>query len=174
MRTPVSEKGPAPVGRDALGNDAPGRLAQYWYHLADIAGGVPFRNAFDPGQISDLLPRLIVVEHLGDHEFRYRLLGSEVDRFTKRRYTGLRTSEIDGHGPGNRIHDLYVATLVFERPIGMALPYVGSRTICKSVRQMAVPFRSGEATDQVISLIEFELRDDVMPAMMTAAQRRLL
>lgn len=167
-------EGPAPVDRDALGDDGPGLLARYWYDLADEARGVPLRAAFDPGRILRLLPRLIVVEHLGDHDFRYRLLGTEVDRFTKRRYTGLRTSEIDGHGPGNRIHALYVATLALERPVGMALPYVGVRTICKSVRQMAIPFRTGEVPDQVISLIEFELRDDVMPAMVTAAQRGLI
>ena len=121
-----------------------------------------------------MLPRLIVVEHLGDHDFRYRLLGTEVDHFTKARYTGRRTSEIAGHGYGNRIHALYMATLAAARPIGMTLPYVGTSSICSSVRQIAVPFRTGDEPDQIISLIEFELRQNLIPAMIPAEQRRLI
>lgn len=41
--------------------------------------------------------------------------------------------------------------------VGCALPYVGRSSICKSVRQIAVPFRTAEGGGQVISLIEFEL-----------------
>lgn len=178
MLTPVSEEGPAPIGRELLGDDGPGRLARYWYDLADRAGGVPPRASFDPSRIIDLLPRLIVVEHLGDQDFRYRLMGTEVDQFTKARYTGMRTSEIDGHGPGNRIHALYVATLACECPIGMALPYVGRSTVCTSVRQLAVPFRPGDAPDdapdQVISLIEFVLKPNVVLRLLAASDRRLL
>lgn len=162
------------MSRDALGDDNLGRLARYWYELAAEAGGVPLRSAFDPVKVTRLLPRLIVLEHLGDQEFRYRLLGTEVDRFTKTRYTGRRTSEIEGHGPGNRIHALYVATLALERPVGMALPYVGRSSVCKSVRQVAVPFRTGDAPDQIISLIEFEMRENVVPRLLTASQRQLL
>ncbi len=174
MLTVVSEDGPAPVSRDDLGDDGPGRLARYWFDLADEAGGVPLRSAFDPASITDLLPRLIVVEHLGGQDFRYRLMGTEVDHFTKSRYTGRRTSEIEGHGPGNRIHALYVATLAFERPIGMALPYVGRSKVCTSVRQIAVPFRTGEKADQIVSLIEFVMRPNVIPRLLAASDRRLL
>lgn len=174
MRTPVSEHGPAPVEPDVLGDDAVGRLARYWYELAADAVGVPPRSSFEPEKVTSLLPRLIVVEHLGSLDFRYRLLGTEVDSFTKARYTGKRTSEIDGHGPGNRIHSLYVATLRSNRPIGMALPYVGRSTICKSVRQLALPFRTGDTPDQIISLIEFELKPNVKPQMVTDLDRRLI
>ena len=174
MLTPVSSRGPAPVDPDALGDDAIGQLARYWQELADAAGGVPLRSAFDPGRVRRLLPRLIVVEHLGDHDFRYRLLGTEVDHFTKTRYTGRRTSEIAGHGYGNRIHALYMATLAAARPIGMTLPYVGTSSICSSVRQIAVPFRTGAQPDQVISMIEFELLRDVKLSLIPRAQRRII
>lgn len=174
MLTPVSSRGPAPVDPDALGDDAIGQLARYWLELADAAGGVPLRSAFDPRRVRMLLARLIVLEHLGDDDFRYRLLGTEVDRFTKARYTGRRTSEIPGHGYGNRIHALYMATLAADRPIGMTLPYVGTSSICSSVRQIAVPFRTGEEPDQIISLIEFELRQNVVPELIPAEQRRLI
>lgn len=132
------------------------------------------RAAFDPSRVASLLPRLIVVEHLGDGDFRYRLLGTEVDHFTKSRYTGKRTSEIPGHGPGNRIHALYMATLAATGPIAMSLPYVGTSSICKSVRQVAVPFRTASEPDQVISMIEFELLRDVKLSLIPMAERRII
>ncbi|WPZ36468.1 PAS domain-containing protein [Thalassobaculum sp. OXR-137] len=140
-----------------LGSDRIGRFGRYWLSLRDSAGAVPDRVDFDPTALADMLPNLIVVEHLAGDEFRYRLLGTGVDAFTRRSYTGKKTSEIDGHGPGNRIHTLYVETLRRGGMVGCALPYVGRSSICKSVRQIAVPFRTAEGGGQVISLIEFEL-----------------
>lgn len=174
MRTPVFEGGPVPIGRDCLGDDAVGRLARYWFELADAAGGVPPRAAFDPARVVDLLPRLVIAEHLGGYDFRYRLLGTEVDSFTKARYTGRRSSEIEGHGPGNRIHAVFVATLDSGRPYAMAMPYVGTSRFCRSVRQLSLPFRTGEATDQLISLIDFDLRPGIVPAMVPLADRKLI
>ena len=178
MRTPVFEAGPAPLLRDALGDDAVGRFARYWYQLSDaadgVANGVPERWAFDPTPVVDILPRLVIAEHLGEHDFRYRLLGTEVDSFTKHPYTGRRTSEIDGHGPGNRIHAVFVAALELGVPYGMAMPYVGSSRFCRSVRQLSLPFRTGLVADQLITLIDFDLRPGVTPAMIPMADSRLL
>jgi len=174
MRTPVFEAGPAPLGRDCLGDDAVGLLAGYWFRLADAAGGVPLRSSFDPARVVALLPRLVIAEHLGGHEFRYRLLGTEVDSFTKGRYTGKRSSEIQGHGPGNRIHDVFVATLESGRPYAMAMPYVGSSRFCRSVRQLSLPFKTEAGGDQIVSLIDFDLRPGVVPAMIPLAERKLL
>lgn len=174
MRTPVFEGGPAPLLRGALGDDAVGRLAGYWYELADRAGGLPRRADFDPARVVDLLPRLVIAEHLGGHDFRYRLLGTEVDGFTKRPYTGRRTSEIDGHGPGNRIHAVFVAALEHGVPYGMAMPYVGSSRFCRSVRQLSLPFRTDDGGDHLISLIDFDLRPGVVPSLIPASDRRLI
>ncbi len=174
MRTPVFEAGPAPLLRGALGDDAVGRLAAYWYELSGVAGGVPLRSAFDPARVVGLMPRLVIAEHLGGHDFRYRLLGTEVDSFTRRSYTGCRTSEIDGHGPGNRIHAIFVAALEGGLPYAMAMPYVGSSRFCRSVRQLSLPFRTEAGTDQLIALIDFDLRPGVTASMIPAAERQLI
>ena len=174
MRTPVFEAGPAPLLRGALGDDAVGRLAGYWYELSDAGGGVPLRSAFDPARVVDLMPRLVIAEHLGDYDFRYRLLGTEVDGFTKRRYTGCRTSEIDGHGPGNRIHAIFVAALERRLPFAMAMPYIGGSRFCRSVRQVSLPFRTEAGTEQLITLIDFDLRPGVTPSMIPLAERKLI
>lgn len=158
-QTPITDDAATPLDAGVLGGDSIGRLARYWYELAEAEGGVPRRSAFEPSVLVELLPQIIVLEHLGDHDFRYRLLGTEVERFAKGSYTGRRTSEIPGHGPGNRIHALYVAALTADRPVAMSLPYAGDSATCTSVRQVAVPFRSEPW--QVISLIEFELRAEL-------------
>ena len=157
-----------------LGNDRIGRFGRYWLSLADAAGGIPARGAFDPAALSEMLANIIVVEHLGGEEFLYRLLGTGVDSFTRRSYTGLKTSDIEGHGPGNRIHTLYMETLRRGGIVGCALPYVGRSSICKSVRQIAVPFRTPEGRGQVISLIEFELMSSAEIKSIPQARRWVL
>jgi hypothetical protein len=56
----------------------------------------------------------------------------------------------------------------------MALPYVGRSTVCTAVRQIAVPFRSGEEPDQIVSLIEFVMKPNVIPRLLAASDRRLI
>lgn len=58
--------------------------------------------------------------------------------------------------------------------MGCALPYVGRSSICKSVRQLAVPFRTAEGTGQVISLIEFDLIDGVETRRLPQSRRWVL
>ncbi|WP_420564063.1 PAS domain-containing protein [Thalassobaculum sp.] len=165
---------PGPISPEDLGQDDIGRFGRYWLSLYDATGGVPDRAEFDPTRIPSLLANIIVVEHLGGDEFRYRLLGTGVDIFTRRSYTGLKTSEIDGHGPGNRIHTLYMETLRQGGMIGCALPYVGRSSICKSVRQIAVPFRTANGGGQVISLIEFDLISGIETKRLPQARRWVL
>lgn len=157
-----------------LGADRIGRFGRYWLELSHASGGTPDRSAFDPVAIIDMLANVIVVEHLGAEDFRYRLLGTGVDWFTKRSYTGLRTSEIDGHGPGNRIHTIYSETLRTQTMVGCAMPYVGSSSICRSVRQIAVPFRAESGLNQIISLIEFDLAPGIRAKLLPPAKRWVL
>ncbi|MDF1794171.1 MAG: PAS domain-containing protein [Thalassobaculaceae bacterium] len=170
----VPEDGPAPMVREDLGDDRIGRFGRYWIALSEAAGGVPDRATFDPATVTEFLPNLIVVEHLEGEDFRYRLLGTGVDWFTKRSYTGLRTSQVDGHGPGNRIHTIYCETLKSRGMIGCGMPYVGTSSICRSVRQIAVPFVTSTGTDQIISLIEFDLVPGTRAKLLPPAKRWVL
>jgi len=170
-RTPIAEGAAAVLEAAVLGGDGIGRLARYWYELSAAEGGIPRRALFDPTRLVELLPQIIVLDHLGDHDFRYRLLGTEVERFAKGSYTGQRTSEIPGHGPGNRIHALYVAALTADRPMAMTLPYAGESAACTSVRQVAAPFRAEHW--QIVSLIEFELSAEVPESLVRTARQGL-
>lgn len=173
-RSRVPNDAPAPMSPDDLRGDRIGRFGRYWLSLAEAAGGVPERDRFDPAAVVDLLANIILVEHLGGEEFRYRLLGTGVDWFTRRPYTGLRTSEIEGHGPGNRIHTLYLETLRSRSLTGCAMPYVGKSSICRSVQQIAAPLRAADGRDQIVSLIEFELASGVQAKLLPPAKRWVL
>lgn len=173
-RSRVPSDAPTPMSPEDLGDDRIGRFGRYWLSLAQAAGSTPDRRQFDPLALIDVLANIIVVEHLGGDEFRYRLLGTGVDWFTRRPYTGLRTSEIEGHGPGNRIHTLYLETLKSRSLVGCTMPYVGTSSICRSVQQIAAPFRTEHGHDQIISLIEFELASGVRAKLVPPAKRWVL
>lgn len=157
-----------------LGDDRIGQFGRYWFDLGGAAGGVPMREAFDPAAIQHLLPNIIVVEHLGDGEFLYRLLGTQVDWFAKRNYTGFRTSQIPGHKPGNLIHAVYMTALRTRTLVGSTMPYVGSSAVCRSVRKIAAPFRTPQGKDQIVALIEFDLVQGVRASLLPPEKRQVL
>ena len=157
-----------------LGADRIGRFGRYWFSLAQAAGGTPERAAFDPASISSLLANIIIVEHLSDDDFRYRLLGTGVDWFARRSYTGQRTSQIDGHGPGNMIHAVYTEARRTQTLVGCTMPYVGRSSICRRVRKIGAPFRTETGQDQIISLLEFDLVIGVEARLLSPAKRWVL
>lgn len=173
-RSRILGDAPGPLSPEDLGTDRIGHFGRYWLSLADAASGIPERERFDPAAVADLLANIILVEHLGGDEFRYRLLGTGVDWFTKRPYTGLKTSEIEGHGPGNRIHSIYSQTLRTQSLVGCAMPYVGRSSICRSVKQIAAPLRAADGRDQIVSLIEFELASGVEAKLLPPTKRWVL
>ena len=152
-----------PVDRNDLGPSLADRFCSYWYDLADRAGGVPPRSLLDPAGIPELLPRMFVIQVLDDGDFRYRLLGTEVDLFTRRPYTGMRTSEIGPQHKGSRIDALYRKTLEMMAPMVVELPYVGSSSLCVGVRQVAAPMTTAAGGVQIVGLIDFQLIDDTVP-----------
>lgn len=54
------------------------------------------------------------------------------------------------------------------------MPYVGTSSICRSVQQIAAPFRTEHGHDQIISLIEFELASGVRAKLVPPAKRWVL
>lgn len=56
----------------------------------------------------------------------------------------------------------------------MAMPYIGSSRFCRSVRQVSLPFRTEAGTEQLITLIDFDLRPGVTPSMIPLAERKLI
>lgn len=69
--------------QDALDNDhaltsrKAQELAAYWHKLAETAGGIPSRTAFDPIAIPSALPSVFLIERLDSDTYRFRLLGTD-------------------------------------------------------------------------------------------------
>lgn len=55
---------------------------------------VPDRDAFYPMAVARILPVITLLERIDDHEWRFRLVGTEVDRRWGRLLTGLNCLEI--------------------------------------------------------------------------------
>jgi hypothetical protein len=86
-----------------------GRLYAHWLGLA--TAGVPDRSAFDPDEVKDLLPYLMIVE-LEDEPFRvrFRLTGSKVDEVTGMSITGRYLDELavdEGAAQFEQLHTIY-------------------------------------------------------------------
>ena len=161
---PASDTQFRTVDRHALGEDLCDQLSAYWFDLFDRTGSVPERALFDPSEIQYLLPQLILLDVLEDGDLRYRLLGTDIDRLTRRPYTGKRVSEISCQGPDSRIRRLYTAVLDRMCPVQVTLPYIGPSALCDSVEQVAMPLLTTDGGIQLLSLVKFNLREDVRPA----------
>jgi hypothetical protein len=86
-----------------------GQLYAYWLSLA--RDGVPERADFDPEEIQELLPNLMIVE-LEDEPFRvrFRLTGSKVDEVTGLNITGRYLDELGvdrGAAQLEQLHQIY-------------------------------------------------------------------
>ena len=55
---------------------------------------VPYRQSFDPMAIAEILPVITLLHRVGDGEWRFRLVGTEVDRRWGKPLTGLNCIEI--------------------------------------------------------------------------------
>jgi len=149
------------VDRTRLPPGLPGQLASHWFALHDAAGGVPPRTAVDPADLLPLLPRVMLLDVLED-DFRYRLIGTQIDRFTAFPYTGRRTSEIPGQASDSKIRQLYVTTLERQWPVVIELPYVGRSRLCRTVSQIAMPLTIPNGS-QILSLVAFHLVANAQP-----------
>jgi len=77
----------------------------YWQR---IRGGrlMPSRADLDPLHIPQLLPHVMLIDVLREPlDFRFRLLGSMIDRIVARDYRGLRFSEVPHMAKGNPLWD---------------------------------------------------------------------
>jgi hypothetical protein len=85
------------VGTDLPGKIKSGRLREFLQYWRAIAGGdVPTRSDIDPTAIKPLLPYILLVD-LTDEPLRvfYRLIGTEVARFSGRDFTGYWLDELE-------------------------------------------------------------------------------
>ena len=134
MSTIVETEPSARVVRDAVAH----------WELLRRDRPIPNRSALDPLDIPALLPCSELIEVLdGGADFRYRLVGSEIDKISTDYYTGKRVSEIPHQSQPSQIFSLYAETVMRRQPVCVHLPYVGPLEFIHDVEMVTLPFSGG-------------------------------
>ena len=106
---------------------------------------MPRRSALDPLDVPALLPYSELIEVLdGGADFRYRVVGSEIDRISSGFYTGKRVSEIPQQSPPSQIFTLYGETVRRGQPVCARLPYVGPLDFILDVEVVTMPLTAAD------------------------------
>jgi hypothetical protein len=122
----------------------------YWRRLCGERR-MPSRKEFDPLDIPELLPYVMLVDVLRDpFDFRFRLLGSGHDQIVARNYKGMRFSELAHLRRGNPVWDEYERVAVEGMPLRSFVPYVGADPNVRRIEHCLMPLSSdGELVDMI-------------------------
>ena len=151
---------PRQIDRDETLSGMAGDFCAHWLQMYDSAGGIPHRKNLQPWDLKPMLPRLLILEVMPDWDFKYRLMGTHIDKLSRGRYTGRRAREVPGHGPGGGIYALYRTTTEAKWLTAIELPYVGPSELCHSVTQIAAPMMARAGRLHLLSLVDFHLIND--------------
>src|SRR5215472_4666223 len=98
----------------------------YWRRLCGERR-MPSRKDFDPLDIPQILPYVMLVDVLRDPlDFRFRLLGSGHDQIVACNYKGMRFSELAHLRRGNSLWDEYERVAAEGVPLRSFVRYVGT------------------------------------------------
>ena len=143
----------APPGLGPRGESA---LA-YWQGLRR-GRRLPARADIDPAEIPKLLAGTLLIDVLREPlDFRYRLIGSEIDAITHRNFRGMRFSEIPQMRRGNRLWAQFEQVVETRRPLWSEVPYVGADPFISGIRHCLMPLGAdGETVDMIFAVIDVE------------------
>lgn len=120
------------------------RIVAYWEGVRG-ARRMPSRADIDPADLVGLLGNLMLLDVLRDPlDFRYRLIGTEIDYHSQGAYTGQRISEIPHRAPPSTIWDNCVAVVESREPSHRTIPYVGTHKDFLRTRQVMLPLSNDD------------------------------
>lgn len=162
MRLPPQPETPAQSGDqcDARLNALLRELLVYWRGKCQ-GRAMPARADLDPTEIPRLLPYLLLTDVLPDGGFRYRLVGTEVERSFGARMTGKRTDELLFGDYLAYIDGLYRRVVDGRQPIFAGSRYGGAdgQSPLFTERVMLPLSSDGETVDMVVSAQVFRRGD---------------
>ena len=140
-------------------------LLTYWQGLPR-RDCVPQRRDFDPMAIAAILPVITLLERVSDDNWRFRLVGTEIERRWGGRYTGLNYLELDfvsARAAGAMRRELVMMT---KRPCGSwsrrRVEFHSGRRA--SIETLRLPLRANDGTVAQIICCSEELGDQTEPA----------
>lgn len=140
------------------------RAYQYWQQIAPAPGRLPGRQHFDPLAIPSLLPHVWLVDVTDGTPpvFRYRLVGTAVDRAMGRTHTGQR---MDAVMPDFYLKPAvcgpYIAMLTTPQPsYRKGLPLFAHNRLYHALERILLPMaRDGITVDMLFCLTLFYMPD---------------
>ncbi len=107
---------------------------------------MPTRADLDPADIKRLLPHVVLIDVLHDPlDFRFRLLGTEVDRIVRANPLGKRFSEIPHMREGSNIWAQHAKVATSRQPLVCTIDYVGpDQHVGRQIRQLHAPLTDAE------------------------------
>lgn len=129
----------------------------YWQSLRR-GRRIPARADLDPIDIPKLLPGLILVDVLSEPlDFRYRLVGTEIDEISHRNFRGVRFSEIQHMRRGNNIWAQFARVAESASPLWSDVPYIGGDPFVRRIRHCLLPMGAdGETVDMVLAFVDID------------------
>ena len=133
----------------------------HWQDLCGLDGSFPRPQDLDPVSIPRrILPYSELVDVLNSPlDFRYRLIGTAIDRISGSSYTGLSVRQIPSQAPPSRMFDFFARAHERRTPFCAYLPYEGPDGYVESIRNLLLPFsEDGFAVSMFWSVVEIGRR----------------
>jgi hypothetical protein len=121
---------------------------------------MPSRADLDPAAIKLLLPYLLLIDVLRDPlEFRFRLVGTEIDRIVAGNYTGVRFSDLSHMRRGNKVWAEYERVVASSAPLCSEIEYVGATDYVRRVAHALFPLSDdGRTVNVICTVVDLERR----------------
>lgn len=139
-----------------MGRDIIGEAEEYWNSIRG-ARLMPARSDIVPEAIVRLLPNVILMDVAHNPlNFRYRLIGTEIDRHSAGNQTGKWITDIPGRAPPSKVWENLEAVIKERRPSTRSIPYVGRHRDFITSRQITMPLSSnGTDIDMLFLVIDY-------------------
>lgn len=127
---------------------------------------MPARADIEPSELKAILPNLALADVAYDPlDFRYRLIGSEIDRHSADSHTGKWVSEIPGRAPPSAVWENLVGVVTSKTPSERSVPYVGPFKDFVTTRQIILPLSDdGTTVNMLMGAIDYVRRADDVAA----------
>ena len=129
----------------------------YWERICGDRA-MPARGDLDPVEIPRLLPFVMLVDVLTEPlDFKFRLIGTEVQAIIARDLPGKRFSAVPHMAPGNKLWSEYESVVANRRPLTSGVDYVGTDRRVRAIRHCVMPLSTdGKAVNMLFVAVEIE------------------
>jgi hypothetical protein len=137
----------------------------YWEGIRG-SRAMPRRGDIDPAEIPRLLPFVMLVDVLENPlDFRFRLVGTEIDAITAVNLRGQRFSESRHLSSGSNVWSDYLSVATTHQPLMGKVDYVGADRYVRAIRHCLMPLSDdGERVNMILVAVEVVRGTQAIPA----------